>query len=64
MEQRTQERYVVRPVDQGFRVVDVVTGETAVLAMTPQTRMSEEDAAHTARMLNHRAADGTRQGSD
>jgi hypothetical protein len=58
MEDRVLERYVVRPADKGFRVVDVSTGEIAVVAMTPQTRMSEDDAAHTAKMLNGRASSG------
>ena len=44
----------------GFRVVDVWTGETVVIAMTPQDGMSEEDAQHTAAMLNGRAARGER----
>jgi hypothetical protein len=61
MEDRVLERYVVRPADQGFRVVDVSTGEIAVIAMAPQTRMSEDDAAHTAKMLNDRAAKGERK---
>jgi hypothetical protein len=58
MEDRVLERYVVRPADKGFRVVDVSTGEVAVIAMTPQTHMSEADAAHTAKMLNGRPARG------
>jgi hypothetical protein len=60
MEDRVLERYVVRPADEGFRVVDVSTGEIAVIAMIPQTRMSEDDAAHTAKMLNGRASSGDR----
>lgn len=35
-------------------------GEIAVIAMRPQTRMSEDDAAHTAKMLNGRASSGDR----
>lgn len=53
-------RYVVRPQTERYRVVDIWTGETAVIAMTPQDDMSEEDAAHTARLLNRRAGGGDR----
>lgn len=53
-------RYVVRPEAERFKVVDIWTGETAVIAMTPQARMSEQDAVHTARLLNRRAAGGDR----
>jgi hypothetical protein len=49
------ERFVVRPQPAGFRVVDIWTGETAVIAMTPQDGLSEEDARHVARLLNARA---------
>ena len=54
------DRYVVRPETERFRVVDIWTGETAVIAMTPQTGMSEDDARHTARLLNRRADSGDR----
>lgn len=54
------DRYVVRPETERYRVVDIWTGETAVIAMTPQDDMSEEDAWHTARLLNRRAAGGDR----
>ena len=51
------ERFSVRRGPTGFNVVDLQTGETAVIGMTPQARLSQEDAEHTARMLNGRAAD-------
>jgi len=54
------ERYVVRPDASGFSVVDLWTGERAVIAMTPQSEMSKEDADHTAEMLNTRARRGDR----
>lgn len=53
-------RFVVRPQTERFRVVDIWTGETAIIALTPQDDMSEEDAIHTARMMNRRAAGGDR----
>lgn len=54
------DRYVVRPETERFRVVDIWTGETAVIAMAHQDGMSEVDAVHTARLLNRRAKDGDR----
>lgn len=54
------DRYVVRPETERFKVVDIWTGETAVIAMTPQDAMSEVDAFHTARLLNRRAKEGDR----
>lgn len=54
------ERYVVRPETGRFRVIDIWTGETAVIAMTAQDGMSQDDALHTARLLNHRTAGGDR----
>jgi hypothetical protein len=55
------ERYLVRPDGGGFSVYDIWTGEPAVIAMTPQTRLSEEDARHTATLLNTRAEHGERK---
>lgn len=54
------ERFIVRPDREGFAVIDVWTGEPAVIAMTPQTGISEEDAQHTAQLLNRRALAGDR----
>jgi ferric-dicitrate binding protein FerR (iron transport regulator) len=54
------DRFVVRPEIERFKVVDTWTGETAVIAMTAQDGLSEEDARHTARLLNGRAAGGDR----
>jgi hypothetical protein len=54
------QRFVIRPDSQGFSVHDVWTGEAAVIAMTPQTGLSAEDAAHTAELLNRRASGGDR----
>jgi hypothetical protein len=54
------ERFILRPDRDGFTVQDVWTGEPAVIAMTPQTGLSEEDATHTAELLNRRAMQGDR----
>lgn len=55
------ERYAVRPDPSGFSVFDVWTGETAVIAMTPQDGLSLEDAEHTAALLNRRTERGDRK---
>ena len=55
------DRFVIRPDREGFSVVDAWTGEPAVIAMTPQTGLPEEDARHTAALLNRRAANGDRK---
>ena len=54
------QRYVIRPDSEGYRVCDLWTGEAAVIAMTPQTGLSELDAEHTAELLNRRAEHGER----
>lgn len=51
------ERYVIRPDPEGFRVTDIWTGQPATLAMTPQTGLSQEDAEHTAALLNEASAE-------
>jgi hypothetical protein len=52
-------RYVIRPDRQGFSILDTATGQAAVIAMAPQSGLSEEDAAHTAALLNQRALQAT-----
>jgi len=54
------DRFAVRPDPAGFSVYDLWTGETVVIAMTPQDGLSSEDAEHTAAMLNRRAGAGER----
>lgn len=54
------DRYAIRPDPQGFSVFDVWTGEVAVIAMTAQSGLSQEDAEHTAELLNRRAKRGER----
>jgi hypothetical protein len=53
-------RYVIRRDAAGFSVVDNFTGEPLVLAMDPQTGLSEEDAQHLAALFNKRAEQGER----
>lgn len=52
---------MTRPDRDGFSVYDVWTGEVAVIAMTPQSGLSQEDAEHTAVLLNRRATQGERK---
>jgi len=54
------DRFVVRPETERFKVIDIWTGETAIIASTAQNGMSEDDALHTARLLNRRAKGGDR----
>jgi hypothetical protein len=55
------DRYTTRPDRDGFSVYDAWTGVTAVIAMTPQSGLSLEDAEHTATLLNQRATQGERK---
>ena len=57
---RPLDRFVVRPETERYKVIDIWTGQTAIIAMTAQDDMSEEDALHTARLLNRRAKGGDR----
>ena len=53
-------RYVVQPGTKGFRVVDIWTGQPAVIALTPQEGISEAEARQIAALLNRRSAKGDR----
>ncbi|HEY8572725.1 hypothetical protein [Phenylobacterium sp.] len=53
-------RYVLRRDRGPFSVIDIWTGEPAVIAMVPQRGLSELDAQHTADLLNRRARAGDR----
>lgn len=53
-------RFVIRPDREGYSVCDLWMGEAAVIATVPQTGLSQEDAEHTAALLNRRAAQGDR----
>jgi hypothetical protein len=48
------DRYVIRPAPRGFSVCDTWTGEPVVLALTPQTELSDDDARHLVELLNQR----------
>lgn len=50
-------RFVIRPDSEGYSVRDLWTGEPAILAATPQKGLSQEDAEHTAQLLNRTAAE-------
>ena len=54
------DRFVVRPETERFKVIDIWTGDAAIIASTPQQHMSEEDALHMARLLNRSVKDGDR----
>jgi hypothetical protein len=55
------QRFVVRRDGRGYSVIDSWTGESAVIALAPQTGMPQEDAEHLAVLLNQRAAAGDRR---
>lgn len=57
---RQTDRFLIRPDRAGWTVYEVWTGEPAVIALTPQTGLSEADATHTAGLLNRRARGGDR----
>jgi hypothetical protein len=59
-EQRKTERFTLRRDRTGWTVYEVWTGEPAVIALVPQTGRSQEDAQHTAALLNRRAKGGDR----
>jgi hypothetical protein len=52
------DRYVIRRDPSGFTVADNFTGEALVLAMDPQTDLTEEDAQHLTDLFNKRARQG------
>jgi hypothetical protein len=54
------DRYVIRKDPSGFTVADNFTGEPLVLAMDPQTGLTEDDAQHLADLFNKRAKQGDR----
>ncbi|MGH6963727.1 MAG: hypothetical protein ACREE0_04540 [Phenylobacterium sp.] len=52
-----ESRFVTRPDSDGYSVRDLWTGQPAILAAMPQKGLSQEDAEHTAALLNRSAAD-------
>ena len=59
-EDRKIDRFVLRPDRSGWTVYEIWTGEPAVIALVPQTGLSQEDAQHTADLLNRRTRNGDR----
>jgi hypothetical protein len=59
-EDRKTKRFAIRPDRSGYTVYEVWTGQPVVLAMDPQTGLSEIDAQHTADLMNRRAQGGDR----
>ncbi len=59
-EERKTQRFALRRDRTDWTVYEVWTGEPAVIAMVPQTGLSQEDAQHTADLLNRRARNGDR----
>lgn len=57
-------RFVIRRDPSGYTVADNCTGEPLLLAMDPQTGLSEEDAQHLAALFNKRAEQGDREISE
>lgn len=49
-------RFVIRPDGRGYTIRDLWTGEAARLAGAPQVGLSQDDAEHTADLLNDAAA--------
>ena len=56
--QRQSDRFAMRRDASGWTVYEVWTGEAAVIASKPQAGLSEDDAQHTADLLNQRAQNG------
>ena len=57
-DERKTDRYALRPDPAGWTVVELWTGKPAVVAGAPQTGLTEEDANHTAALLNKNARRG------
>jgi hypothetical protein len=55
---RKKDRYALRPDTAGWTVYEVWTGNPAVVAGVPQTRLSEDDAKHMAGVLNAQSRRG------
>ncbi len=59
-EDRKTERFTTKRDGKGWTVYEVWTGQPAVVAMKPQTGLSEDDANHIANLMNRRARNGDR----
>jgi hypothetical protein len=49
---RKKDRYVLRSDTAGWTVLEIWTGQAAVVAGVAQTDLSEDDAKHMADLLN------------
>ena len=57
-DERKTDRYALRADGPGWTVYELWSGNPAVVAGTPQTRLSEDDARHMAALLNAQAHRG------
>jgi hypothetical protein len=55
---RKKDRYALRPDPSGWTIMELWTGQPAILAGTPQTGLTEADAQHTVGLLNKSARRG------
>jgi hypothetical protein len=57
-DERKQDRFAVRQDTGGWTVMELWTGAPAQVAGVPQTRLSQADAEHMAKLLNDQARRG------
>ena len=57
-DERKKDRYALRPDGPGWTVYELWSGNPAVVAGAPQTRLSEDDARHMADILNAQSRRG------
>jgi len=57
-DERKKDRYAVRPDPAGWTVYVIWTGNPAVMGGVAQTGLSEDDARHTAGLLNAQSRRG------
>lgn len=58
LDERQADRYRIRPDGKGWIVYEVWSGEPALIASNAQVGLSEDDARHTAGLLNRQARRG------
>jgi len=57
-DERKTDRFALRPDPAGWTVLEIWTGQAAVVAGQPQTGLAEQDAKHTCALLNKNARRG------
>jgi hypothetical protein len=57
-DERKNDRYAIRQDGSGWTVYVIWTGEPALVAGTPQTRLAEADAKHMCALMNKQARMG------